>query len=96
VCDGRHNFTAKEYEAMGIASTRIPCPAGTLIIFDACLPHGTMPNRSDRPRAIQFLRYIPAEVFSKENLRSRCAAVRRHCARVGFEPSAHEQEDVLY
>lgn len=94
--NGRYMFTPRSYEALGIPAVRVPCPAGTLILFDACLPHGTLPNRSGRPRAIQFLRYIPEAVLSERSARGRKAAVRRHCRRVGFEPATPEQARVLF
>jgi len=75
----RHVFTAREC-ALLPSSRRVPCPAGTLILFDACLPHGTQPNRSGRPRAIQFLRYIPEAALSPANRKLRADAVKRHCA----------------
>jgi ectoine hydroxylase-related dioxygenase (phytanoyl-CoA dioxygenase family) len=90
--NGRYFFTPKSYEELGIPATRVPCPAGTLILFDACLPHGTLPNRSGRPRAIQFLRYIPKSTFSEKCVRLRTAAVRMHCKRIGFVPSREEAE----
>jgi hypothetical protein len=94
--NGRYFFSPKSYEEIGIASTRVPCPAGTLILFDACLPHGTLPNRSTRPRAIQFLRYIPAHTLSDPCKAARASAVRRLCREAGFEPPDEDAAEVLF
>jgi len=50
---------------------RMPCPAGSMICFDATLPHGTLPNFSDRIRVIQFLRYLPESVIVNQKQRSK-------------------------
>jgi hypothetical protein len=79
--NGKYVFDAKSYgtlAAAGYAKTRVPCPAGTLILFDACLPHGTEPNRSRRPRAIQFVRYMPTSTLWVDP-RARNAAIERVC-----------------
>ncbi|KAL0476874.1 htxA [Acrasis kona] len=39
---------------------RITMPAGSLLVWDIRLPHGSKPNHSDRPRMAQFLKYFPA------------------------------------
>ena len=56
--NGRHIFSAAEFAKLGLPKTRVPCPAGSLILFNNTLPHGTLPNRSGRPRAVQFLRWV--------------------------------------
>ena len=67
--NGRYYFTASDYEFQ--KTRRIPCPAGTLIIFDAALPHGTKPNYSYKQRMIQFLRYMPRATLNKKSLKKR-------------------------
>ena len=94
--NGKYIFSPRAYEALGIPAVRVPCPAGTLILFDACLPHGTLPNRSGRPRAIQFLRYIPQAMLSPPTLASRGAAVRRRARASGFFPDSAAQARVLF
>lgn len=75
--NGRHIFTAETYGREGWVAQRVPCPAGTLLLFDAALPHGTQPNRSGRPRAIQFLRYIPAASLGCHAARGRPKLLER-------------------
>ena len=94
--NGRYFFSARAYEELGIAATRVPAPAGTLLLFDACLPHGTLPNRSGRPRAIQFLRYLPLETLSGPCRAARAAAVRRRCRCVGFVPPDEDAARALF
>merc|ERR1712039_968983 len=71
---------------LGKQAVRVPCPAGTLILFDATLPHGTKPNASARSRAILFLRYLIARELPPAAWRNRNAALRRMVDSVGFEP----------
>jgi hypothetical protein len=70
-------------------TTRIPCPAGTLLLFDAILPHGTKPNRSKNNRMIQFLRYEKKSNFSK-NYAMRSKAVLKKCHEIGYKPNEYE------
>lgn len=36
--------------------------AGDFIIWNQCLPHGSSPNTSDRPRIVQYINYEPIEM----------------------------------
>ena len=63
---------------------------GTLIIFDATVPHGTQPNASSNSRLILFLRYLTAPQLPAEAWRKRNAALRSIARRVGFEPDERE------
>eukprot|EP00746_Dinoflagellata_sp_MGD_P089620 gnl/MRDRNA2_/MRDRNA2_35365_c0_seq1.p1 gnl/MRDRNA2_/MRDRNA2_35365_c0~~gnl/MRDRNA2_/MRDRNA2_35365_c0_seq1.p1 ORF type:complete len:586 (+),score=92.45 gnl/MRDRNA2_/MRDRNA2_35365_c0_seq1:93-1850(+) len=74
---------------------RIPCPPGTLILFDATLPHGTKPNCSDKSRAILFLRYITSDELPNATWTNRNAALKRILDTCGFEPTV-EQLKHLY
>jgi len=79
--NGRHIFSADEL--IGMPSYRVPCPAGTMIVFDGCLPHGTRPNRSDKSRAIQFIRYMPISAVGNKAARNKL--VRQMVDEVGNE-----------
>ena len=70
---------------------RIPCPAGTLIIFDAALPHGTKPNYSYKQRMIQFLRYMPKSTLSKKSLKKRKSYLMKLINKSGYKLSAEEK-----
>jgi hypothetical protein len=80
---------------LGAQSVRVPCPAGTLILFDATLPHGTKPNVSARSRAILFLRYITSDELPAHAWQKRNAALRRLAEHHNFEPDG-EQEKHMY
>merc|ERR1719478_1644148 len=80
---------------LGTQAVRVPCPAGTLILFDTTLPHGTKPNISARSRAILFLRYLTADELPARAWRNRNAALRRIVDKLGFEPSL-EQAKHMY
>jgi len=89
--NGRYNLTGHGPDAeLGRRARRVPCPAGTLILFDATLPHGTRPNSSARSRAILFLRYVTSDELPAEAWRSRNAALRRIAREVGFQPSEEQ------
>jgi Phytanoyl-CoA dioxygenase (PhyH) len=45
----------------GLEVQQIPTQAGDLLIWDSRLPHGTSPNRSDRPRLAQYISMFPAD-----------------------------------
>jgi hypothetical protein len=75
--NGRYFFDGKSFGKLGLCKTRVPCPAGTLIMFNATLPHGTMPNRSSKPRAIQFIRYSP--VTDLEDYKARSKLITKLC-----------------
>jgi ectoine hydroxylase-related dioxygenase (phytanoyl-CoA dioxygenase family) len=89
--NGRYNFRGFGSDAkLGSHAVRVPCPAGTLILFDATLPHGTKPNASLQQRAILFLRYLTSDELPPEAWQQRNAALRRISAQVGFEPDARQ------
>lgn len=75
---GRYIFkstSAIDMKYFDCETTRIPCPAGTLIIFDAVLPHGTKPNHSQNSRLIQFLKYTPINIFNDKTFKKRSKAL---------------------
>ena len=76
-------------------SERIPCPPGTLIIFDATLPHGTKSNYSSKSRMIQFMRYIPKSTLPKKSFIKRNNALKKICDECSFEPTVDES-NVLF
>merc|ERR1712050_543539 len=83
--NGRYNLGNCGTDAkLGADAVRVPCPAGTLILFDATLPHGTRPNTSLRNRAILFLRYLTSEELPPPAWRNRNAALRRLAKAVDF------------
>ena len=93
--NGRYNFSrhARDMEllaAHGGSPVRLPCPAGTLILFDAALPHGTAPNASGKSRLILFLRYLKTPQLPAEAWRQPNAAIRHVAAQCGFEIGAAE------
>jgi hypothetical protein len=81
--NGRYFFNESDHQFSKTA--RIPCPAGTLIIFDASLPHGTSPNKTGESRIIQFLRYMPKDVFTKETFKKREKLLSSLCKNVVFK-----------
>lgn len=94
--NGRYNLGGCGPDSrLGAQAIRVPCPAGTLILFDATLPHGTRPNTSHRNRAILFLRYLTSDELPVAAWRNRNAALRRISKEVNFNADAR-QERHLY
>jgi len=95
VC-GRYDLKAFGPDAqLGAMAQRVPCPAGTLLLFDATLPHGTRPNFSTRSRLILFLRYVSADALPTEAWGSRNAALRRVTEQLGFDPDDRQQRHLF-
>jgi len=86
----RYFFTPKDYEFC--YPQRLPCPAGTLILFDAALPHGTKPNTTNMSRMIQFLRYCPRDIYQPKTLAKRRKLIINMCKKFGCESP---DEDVI-
>jgi hypothetical protein len=74
---GRYMFTKEDYEF--VSPVRLPCPAGTLIVFSCGMPHGTRPNDSDKSRMVQFLRYMPRSLLSKQTQEKRKDLIKSAC-----------------
>ena len=81
--NGNYFFDEKDEEFLH--SSRIPCPAGTLIIFDAALPHGTLPNQTSDIRMVQFLRYMPKKLYNEKTLARRKKLILNYCSKNGIE-----------
>lgn len=64
---------------------RVPCAAGSLILFDCKMPHGTFPNKSDRPRLAQFIRMVSTEIFDKKTMSNRNKALKKQMKLCGYE-----------
>lgn len=63
---------------------RVPVPQGSIIIWNQKMAHGTRPNSSDRPRAIQFIKMFPKRTFSEKRLKCRSKALRKLFAQNKF------------
>ncbi len=46
----------------GFKKKPIAAKAGDLIIWNQCLPHGSSPNISDKPRIVQYINYQPIDL----------------------------------
>merc|ERR1719321_2381358 len=95
--NGRYNFESHGADGAllgehGGAPVRIPCPAGTLILFDGTVPHGTASNYSARGRCIIFLRYITAPQLPLSTWRERNAAIRRIAEQLGWTPDERQSK----
>jgi len=56
----------RKFAPMGV---RVPCPTGSMILWNVRTAHGGVPNRnSTQARAIQFLSYFPRSILSTKAL----------------------------
>jgi hypothetical protein len=60
----------------GLEVRPIPTRAGDLLIWNSRLPHGTSPNRSNRPRLAQYISMFPADEENAPHRERRLAAWR--------------------
>lgn len=88
--NGKYIFKASSrHDSVFFDTERAPCPAGSIIIFDATLPHGTQPNRSSKNRMIQFLRYEKKATFG-ENYERRKNNLLKICSEIKYTPTKDE------
>ena len=90
-----YNYDRKTDRKYTLNAQRLACPEGTLIIFDATLPHGTRPNQSIKNRMVQFIRYMPKNTLPNNSHKKRNTLLEKICKKVGFNPTS-EQKTVLF
>jgi ectoine hydroxylase-related dioxygenase (phytanoyl-CoA dioxygenase family) len=91
--NGRYNMRSFGPDIeIGSMTQRVPCPAGTLTLFDATLPHGTKPNASAKSRAIIFLRYLPSDALPASVWANRNRSLKQVVDREGFVPNQREAQ----
>jgi hypothetical protein len=83
---GLYRFAAGSAHDCGYAGhpVRVPAPAGSIIIWDQRLAHGTLPNDSNRARLIQFLKVFPRRIVSSRRYQARRQALTGILEAVGF------------
>ncbi|CAM3894303.1 phytanoyl-CoA dioxygenase family protein [Paracidovorax anthurii] len=59
--------SARQQDLTLLGATPLAGRAGDLIIWHHALPHGSRPNRADRPRLVQYLNMFPAHAPLQEN-----------------------------
>jgi len=62
---------------------RIPMRAGSLLLWDSRMPHGSAPNDSSCPRLCQFIKMFPAQKLNE----NRCAVVSKRVQESGCKVS---------
>jgi ectoine hydroxylase-related dioxygenase (phytanoyl-CoA dioxygenase family) len=51
----------REQDLEQLGAEKIAANTGDLIIWHQALPHGSTPNRSNKPRFVQYINYLPAD-----------------------------------
>jgi hypothetical protein len=62
-------------ESLDTFAVRVPVRAGCLIVWDQRTAHGTKPNKSACPRAVQFFKMFPRSLLSAPHLKRRSCAL---------------------
>ncbi|MDH5609961.1 MAG: phytanoyl-CoA dioxygenase family protein [Cyclobacteriaceae bacterium] len=68
----------------GFGLTQVNMQPGDLLIFNAMLPHGIRPNRSDKPRLAQYISMLPAQNEHHELREWRIQSWRNKMAPEGY------------
>jgi len=77
------NFKPKDQvTGLGI---RIAMRAGSMVVWDQKMAHGSLPNRSDRFRSAQFIKLFPRRTVSPERGMARAATLWEQIKNCGFE-----------
>ena len=76
-----HNFS--KHDPLFQQAQRVSSRAGSLIVWNQTLPHGSFPNRSDRFRAAQYLRLFPRWLLSRKQLKYRFCVILDEAERAG-------------
>jgi Phytanoyl-CoA dioxygenase (PhyH) len=78
-----------------LGTVRIPCPAGTLILFDILLPHGSRPNYTNRNRIAQPILYSPKSNWTdSKTLAKRKKMIQRILREINYTPTEEEKKVV--
>jgi ectoine hydroxylase-related dioxygenase (phytanoyl-CoA dioxygenase family) len=95
---GAHRFSARSPNDAKYITTpqRAPCPAGSLVLWDQRLAHGSRPNDSDRHRCIVFLKMFRRRTVSAARYAARREALKRVLDEAGFEAQVTEVGRIVF
>ena len=80
---GGGSFKFAQGDPIYALGRRIPVRAGSLLIWDQRVVHGSQPNESNRCRISQFVRAVRRDGVSASRLERRTAAVQRELRAAG-------------
>jgi len=80
---------------IGGKTHRVVAKAGSAIVWDVRLAHGTVPNRSARPRLIQFCNYFPRKALGDKAISRRKTLLTGCLRKVDTSKLSKEQLSVL-
>ncbi|KAJ3056413.1 WD repeat-containing protein 26 [Rhizophlyctis rosea] len=75
-----HNFSKND--PIFQQAQRVTSRAGSLIVWDQTLPHGSFPNKSNQFRAAQYLRLFPRWLLTRKQLKYRLIVIFTEAQRV--------------
>eukprot|EP01113_Clastostelium_recurvatum_P011523 TRINITY_DN15884_c0_g2_i1.p1 TRINITY_DN15884_c0_g2~~TRINITY_DN15884_c0_g2_i1.p1 ORF type:complete len:390 (-),score=48.27 TRINITY_DN15884_c0_g2_i1:44-1213(-) len=61
-------------------ATRVTMRAGSMVVWDQRMPHGSLPNKGGRIRSAQFIKMFPTRTVSSQRRSVRRAAIGRQLA----------------
>jgi ectoine hydroxylase-related dioxygenase (phytanoyl-CoA dioxygenase family) len=75
-------FNFHKNDILNSYGVRVPLRAGSIVVWDQKMPHGSLPNQSSRMRSAQFIRMYPASQLREHRDRRES---RRDCIREQLE-----------
>jgi len=85
-----------EDEPMQAQALRVTCPAGSLVVWNQCTPHGSAPNHSPNTRYAQFLKLFPAIDIESNRGKARAETIRHKIHVSDFEGQTTELGEKLF
>ena len=85
---GPMQFRVPEHTALARRARRVPLRAGSVLIWDNRLVHGSTPNHSTRCRFMVPVKMFPRRLVSRARAEARARAVAHALAAEGYAPSA--------
>jgi len=78
-----YNFPTKG--AVFKRAIRVPMKAGSMVVWDQRMAHGSLPNASPNPRCAQFIKMFPKRIVDKQRAFHRARELKGEIANAGFE-----------
>jgi ectoine hydroxylase-related dioxygenase (phytanoyl-CoA dioxygenase family) len=75
---------------------RVSMRAGSMVVWDQRMAHGSKPNSSPRFRSAQFIKLFPAHTVSSERARARSVVLRRQIRQARMEGEVTELGRMLF
>lgn len=87
VSNSSYNWSQKNI-LFNTYAKRVPMKAGSIVVWNQCMAHGSMTNFSDSIRSAQFIKMFPKKIFKSDDQRkARENVIREKIKKSGLEVS---------